>query len=287
MGNNILSLPRLSKYAAAYIYNTRRQLLALIAIMFGLTLLFTLTVPKLSDCYNIPSYIPGVDRMWGVEMNFFKGMLLAFAAVCAARMFGIYAGKSGKIRNLMFPASEIEKFLTYFFIYIVGFYIVFIISTFFADFIRVLVYRHTSVANATVSTIPIKYILTNGWSEIVTHTNFSGAEIMRIHIYNFNSFMNLVLIVQAFFALGSSIWQKNTILKTGLAGIIILIVCFILLALGIEVFFSNYLQMKYRFNWGEIETIMAIIDIFVIGITLFMYWLSFLRFKEMEVINRW
>lgn len=289
MENNILSFSRFSRYIVAYLYNTRRQLLAMSAIILGLSLLFTLGVPALSDVYDTPSLFPGIDRMWGVEMNFFNVLLLVFAAVCAAKIFGIYSGKSGKIRNLMFPASTFEKFLTYFLIYVIGFYLVFMFCTFFADFMRVLIYKHTAIEGATVRPIPLDYILSSGVSESVKDGfRISDEEEMRKYMFEFNSFMGLVLITQAFFALGSSIWQKNTRLKTTLAGIAILSGSIFLAALGFEVFFKNIygINLRYRLNWN-FETIITVFDIIVITITLFMYWLSFRRFKEMEVINRW
>lgn len=296
MTNQIFSLPRFSDFIYKYLMENRKQLLlgAVSIIIFPIVMCCLIPYVR-SSIYS--SYSDRADPMWSVEMTLFNIYIPIMAFVLGAYMFSSLADKNRRIAMLMSPASNLEKFLGFFAIYILAGNILTIGSTFFADWIRVLIiplYEPT----AKVEPISLQTVLSMGFNIIPDDAiRFSGSNPKSIEYFRwsgyflFSLWFSCLAVGQAFFALGSSVWPKNSFLKTALAGLLIIIVGSILFGTGFD-FFSDLYHTDgiRRFSIAEHlgkEMIMGITWSITIVLTLFTYWLSYFRFKEIETINRW
>ena len=101
----------------------------------------------------------------------------------------------------------------------------------------------------------------------------------------FGALMSGYFFVQSLFVLGSSIWPKNSFLKTFAAGTVIVMVYFL-----VGILMSKILLENGQYYSGGIfeskDTIWWIIIVAGIFFALVNWTLAYFRFKESEIINR-
>ena len=103
----------------------------------------------------------------------------------------------------------------------------------------------------------------------------------------FGALLSAYFFVQSLFVLGSSIWPKNSFLKTFASGTVIAIVYFLLAVFMSKMFLENgnYYSENVFTGMSE-DTAMSIMIVVGIFFTLMNWTLAYLRFKESEIVNR-
>lgn len=207
-------------------------------------------------------------------------------------MFGIFIGaclsatyitekmknKTGKISVMMLPTTSFEKFSVRWLTYSIGFLLVYFLAFELADWIRVVVFSNY-YPKETINSFPIWKVMTTGDYRTDEIVSSKQRQIVSIVIAVFWA-------MQSFFVLGSTLWQKNSFLKTAVA-------LFALCAgIGLLVCWSTKLFIPNDFYKAEPEfiseeTALLMVSIFFYAIALFNTVLAYFRYKEMEVINRW
>lgn len=185
----------------------------------------------------------------------------AFCALGASMLMENMTTKGLRLNTLMSPASNLEKYLSRFLICIVGVTVAFIICFAIADAIRVL------------------YIL-QYYGE-VDGLRYIGPFGVQAFAENQFFLWGFLIALQATFALGSTIWPKNSFLKT-FGAIIILLIAFFLI--DDQVFSAIFKKGSYVSMPGET---LGTVFVTVCAIwAVFCHITAYFRFKESEIIHR-
>lgn len=294
MENNIFSSTRCVNYLNKYIIENRRQLLVNLAMIFGLLIVMAVFISYVNRFINPMEYeftdIP-VDPMWRKELTTFTAILMVWAAFFGSKFFSVLSAKSNRASVLTNPASNLEKFTVYFMIYVVGFYIAFVAASFLADFIRVCVSRMYMSEGVVIATIPVKYVLTMGYS-VNLEALPAGLDPSYMSMVETKSLIGpmmtigSLLVIESVFALGSILWAKSPMIKT--IGVVALLVFLynILLIWGFKVLLPGASVPRYDFDWSA-ETTATVGYVITAIICIFNYWIAYARFKESEIVERW
>lgn len=300
MENNIFDSTRFLNYLRSYILINRRQLLITLALFVAIPVALPSVMAYLDNAYMRKSFIY-VDPMWHTEMVVFNLIFVIWAAVFGSKIYGNMQSKGNRIEVLTNPASQFEKFLAYFFIYVVCFYVLYVAVTFLGDYVRVIVTRMYAEEGAIIKPIPLEYVLTLGnCDDILAITEdrwvIEGAtettKLALIRLVEFKEIaeplmlVNTIVLTQAFFALGGIVWFKNVAMKTASFGIAMMIIVAIVWGLGFKTFIGGPFEPRFEMSIAN-TTALWIIECVVFAMTVFFYWLSYKRFKEAEIIHRW
>lgn len=191
--------------------------------------------------------------------------------IFASSMMEPIKSKQKRTHFLTLPSSSLEKYLSRFLICSVGFLLVFVLSALFADAIRVGFY--SLIYQGNVPFIEWKQLLDNPSGEFW----FS---------------VSLIVLTLSFYMLGTTFWQRNSFSKT--TGAFLLLHTFF----GAVVFFSFWLcSLFYDDFFTKLayvnginitkESSMLWVTVCVFILAAFNWVLSYFRFKEAEIIERW
>ncbi len=291
MENQVLSLRRLGIFLKKYLIENKKNIILSCLSIIGLPILLIVLYTYTTGIYNINFKF--IDPAWDYELRVFSIMLTIWAFLFGSKVYAILANKNRRIEYLTSPASNLEKFLTTFIIYIIGFTSLAIISFFIADWLRVLIVP-LYAPEAHPACIPLKFILTFGnYNPNSPNYQDINGVLDNNGFLLFTIWITTTLTGQAFFTLGSSVWPKNPVVKSLCASIVITSILIILYILGMKIimgdshgfilrpYFSSLLK-----NIGQTGFIWLKYGIDAV-ILIYTYWLSYLRFKEIETINRW
>lgn len=302
MDNQIFAADRFSAYFKKYVVEKKTTFLISAGMLFIAALAFCLGWPEAREVYShdvVSNFVVignVTDPMWGPELTFFTLMWFATTLYCAD-FYSVLSGKKERISVFTCPASNFEKFTTYFLIYVVILPLIFFVSFLLADAIRVWVYSGSTFGVDCVHYIAPKYLLSFGCASEYWQTEYYASilaepgaiekikemfEVRAALQFSFSLFGGLLL--QSLLALGSSIWTKKSGLKTICFGMIFGIVSSILFYWGMRAFFGN-IAMEPRFSEGM--SFFYVWDAIVLAVIIFNWVLSYARFKEWEVIKRW
>ena len=172
----------------------------------------------------------------------------------------------------MFSASLFEKFITRWLIFTVGFLVVLPATFVLADWIRFTVYSSLYPEINQMALFPLDDI---SWTD--DDLNY------------YPLILTSCWALQSFFVLGSTLWQKNSFLKTAVAIFCIVIVMLLIGYWSTELFIPSrfYIDVPEKYERVSEETQMDIVAAFFSVIALFNTVLAYFRYKEMEIINRW
>lgn len=195
--------------------------------------------------------------------------------ISASMMMDPISSKRKRTDYLTFPSSSLEKYLSRFLIRIVGFVLVFFVSFWLADLVRVGVY------SVIYRQFDIEF-LDLGWL-----VGTGGDRGVFGNTRDFIAMLSVYTSVVAFFALGSTFWQKNVLVKNivALVAVIFLYCGFVYVVANAGVT-DNYYWYDHMSINRDIDPYVLIILIFG-TLSLFFWVLSYFRFKETEIINRW
>lgn len=87
--------------------------------------------------------------------------------------------------------------------------------------------------------------------------------------------------MQSFFLLGSVVWLKNALVKT-LGPMFLIWLSYMFVTIGYATLIVDEAN-HYEKNF-DLEMVSTVLGM---GITLFNYLLTYMRFREAEIINRW
>ena len=246
-------------------------------VLFGIFLVLFLFVGF--NSYNVnPYHVATYDKLWDPMAVFFIFGIFFGACLSATYITEKMKNKTGKISVMMLPATSFEKFSVRWLTYCIGFLLVYFLAFELADWIRVLVLSNF-FPKETINSFPVWRVITTGDFRTDEIVSSKQRQIMSIVIAVFWA-------MQSFFVLGSTLWQKNSFLKTAVA-------LFALCAgIGLLVYWSSRLFIPNDFYKAEPESIseetaLLMVSIFFYAIALFNTVLAYFRYKEMEVINRW
>lgn len=203
--------------------------------------------------------------------------IIGCACIAGSLMFGDISSKENITRVLMTPALPLEKYIARWILFVPIFFTLFYVCGYLGDFIRYLI-------------CDIFHNVNNFYFEDNELRNLFTID--KGNNYGRSPFFTTIiaLCLQSVFILGSSLWNKNAFRKTLIACFCIWIL-FLLSSTGIDLFFSKFIQRVHCTTPEEIEA-MQRQGVYTTGIicaviTMFFWVLSYFRFKETEIINRW
>ena len=220
------------------------------------------------------NHVYAEDPAWVFLLVVFIWGLWGFGCLSASFTMERMKTKTSRTSMLMVPATPFEKFFSRWFVFTVVYLVVFLISYKLADYTRLIIYSLAYPEKDFIAPVALSHVF--GDEKYYTLCN-SGLE--------FGALMSGYFFVQSLFVLGSSIWPKNSFLKTFAAGTIIGIIYFLVGALVCKMLLENG-----RYYSGGIfeskDTVLWIIIVAGILFTLLNWTLAYFRFKESEIINR-
>lgn len=271
--DTFFSFPRFANYFKKVLVEDRKRLLQRIITVFGLLVVFSAIISD--SCYQhymealkigiVRSEIdPAID---GLMPLFVFGLFIG-CALSASFIMEPMSSKTSRIYALMLPATSFEKYFVRWFIYTIGYLVVYYLLFLLVDVMRVCVF---SVIYPEIDIITF----INPYAEIVA---------LRDEV-PLGFVVSLYLLLQSIFVLGSSLWPKYAFLKTFTA--------YTILGMAFSAFFAGLMNLFDRPGNSYImpelsdDTLFLIATCGVMMVTLFFWWLAYKRFKEMEVVNRW
>ena len=273
MKDTFFSFPRFANYFKKVLVEDRKRLLQRIITVFGLLVVFGAIISD--SCYQhyMEALKMGIVRneidpaIDGLMPLFVFGLFIG-CALSASFIMEPMNSKTGRIYALMLPATSFEKYFVRWFIYTIGYLVVYYLLFLLVDVMRVCVF---SVVYPEIDIITFL----NPYAEIVALRDDAPLGFI----------VSLYLLLQSIFVLGSSLWPKYAFLKTFTA--------YTILGMAFSAFFAGIMNLFDRPGNSYImpelsdDTLFLIATCGVMMVTLFFWWLAYKRFKEMEVVNRW
>ena len=218
------------------------------------------------------------DPAWTFLLVVFIWSLWGFGCLSASFTMEKMKTKTSRTSMLMVPATPFEKFFSRWFVFTVVFLVIFLISYKLADYTRFIIY---SLAYPEEKDFIIPVDLSHLVGERKTYYTLCRTGLQ------FGALLSAYFFVQSLFVLGSSIWPKNSFLKTFASGTVIAIVYFLLAVFMSKMFLENgnYYSENVFTGMSE-DTAMSMMIVVGIFFTLMNWTLAYLRFKESEIVNR-
>lgn len=221
----------------------------------------------------------GTDPMWGGNMEWMTFMLIVAASVAGSMMYSSMSTPAGRLATIEVPASQFEKFLVRFLIWVPLFYVIFFACFYISEFIRVAYIHLFNEGGEIAAVIPLnRFFQFRMQSECYSWNPSAAFEVTMIY--------SIILLINGFFVLGGIIFNKQAYIKT-------LCTLFALQTiLGGIAAFSGYLYFRGSYYMGNAdESISYSGALLLAGCSLAFYillqWIAYARFKESEIINRW
>ena len=217
------------------------------------------------------------DPAWGFILIAFLWFLFGFGCLSGSLTMKKMKSKTNRLSVLMTPATPFEKFFSRWLVSTVVLLVVFFITFELADYTRVLVY---SLIYPDVKEV----ILPVNLGDLVG----SGKRWYLFHkTYELTLVLSIYCFVQSLFVLGSSVWPKNSFLKTFVSvTIIVLIYVLVGMLVGDMLFSGSSKDYGYIFSSITKEQVTVMVTV---GFMLFAFvnWtLAYFRFKESEIVQR-
>lgn len=223
------------------------------------------------------NYSYTTDPAWSFLLIAFIWSLWIFGCLSASFTMEKMKTKTSRTSTLMTPVTPFERFFSRWFVFTVVFLVVFLFTYKLADYTRVMVYSLAYPKKYFIAPVDLSHLVGRGKDYYtVCRTGLQFGAVIAGYFF-----------VQSLFVLGSTIWPKNSFLKTFASGTIIWIVYFL-----VGVFMSKMLLQSnkhYSFPDNIImsdEAMWGLLIAVSIFFTLFNWILAYFRFKESEIINR-
>lgn len=286
-GNKIFALPRFMAYFRLYTKSNSRKLLLSAGLIFIATFsIFLLNFYFISDDrYETLADTPvpgfeGYDLMWSGCNMIISFVFVLFASMAGSMMYSSVASRRQRLVTLQIPATQLEKFLTWWIICVPVFIICSFAAFYLAEILRVLWIKMFSAYGSQAHIMPLKYMFAMQSTDPVSHASFTNTDLFLTGLtYGF------VLLTNALFSLGSIVFHKMSYLKTFITLFIWTIVCGILINVGyIVLFHADPVTSAIDTNKLSATIWSAAIQL---AICAYFYWLGYRRYKETNVIDRW
>lgn len=214
------------------------------------------------------------DPMWAFLLVVFIWSLWGFGCLSASFTMEKMKDKTSRLSVLMNPATPFEKYFFRWLICTVVFLIVFLITYKLADYTRVLIYSLACPERKFINPVDLSHLVGDG----DYYTVFKEGLHFRVMIAGY-------LFVQSCFVLGSTIWPKNSFLKTFAVATIVVIIYTLVITFLTEVLLRNEGKSFGGAFVSENTGLNLIIAAFLF-FALLNWILGYYRFKESEIINR-
>lgn len=216
------------------------------------------------------------DPIWYFELTIFLWAMVIMGLLSASFVMERMKTKTNRIAVLMTPATMFEKFLSRWLVFTFGFLIVFLIAFKLADWTRVMIYMVSyPELKGVIASAPLSYLGNSGyyWTGLQTWDGL----LMALSGYFF---------AQSIFVLGSSIWPRNSFVKTFSAVIVIIIVYVAIGSLLARILFEGRGGYGVHQTMSD-EAMMHLSTVVFFVMAIFNWVVAYFRFKESEIINRW
>ena len=272
---------RFSRFAVCFRrylgFNCRRLLLLAGGILASFLIISIFQLLMLYE--EIQEY--GPDQLsplffWGSNADILSFVVPFIATVGGSLMYSSMNTRQNRLTELSLPASQFEKFLTYFIIYLPLLLCVTFLLFWISDALKVLAVRIFTTTASGLHTMSlwrmIRFYGGENWTDYQTTTTLT--------IYT------VILSGNALFALGSIVFQKYSYLKS-YCFIFILQSAMMILAISSYILLFPYGNTTFRYANLSYPAICWIITITGLVATVGLQLLAYLRFKESEYISRW
>lgn len=258
------SIDRMGHVMTKEIRENWRNLLMMLGVMLG-----TMTLAAILCAQSSINSTRDCDPAIGGEVVAFTLLFFAFGAISASMMFRNMNSKESRLATLMNPASQLEKYIARWLIFIPGFVAVYFLFGYVADFVRYIIY---------VGIIP---------------TDIHPVELIRLSDMfepGSNEEWNVVLmifcIIQSFYALGSSVWPRNSLIKTFIALALIGIAYIFIGIWTADLMVDDEVRTGRAFHCdNDISPLWLWVPTVIV--CLINYTVAYFRFRESEIIERW
>lgn len=207
------------------------------------------------------------DPLYNFEhVTFWMGIII-LGCIGASLIFAPLKSKGGAISNLMLPATQLDKYLSRWIIFVPAFIAIYYICFQIVDIGRYLIL----------------------YSLLDNHT--------YLHLFGFNVFgmettgvcmtLGLSLFGQSLFVLGSAVWPRHGYLYTALSAFGIIAVCSIAAGLYYSFLINSTMEFyKSGFTLNDTAMLWTVVILAFLG-TLVNYILAYFRYREIEIVQRW
>lgn len=271
--DNIFSITRFMNLCRKNMVENWKTNLLRVALMYAVMAVIFVW----SGYFEYKDLLPGtLDPMVETSIS----VLLWFGVICgcisASFTMENMKSKTSRLSVLMTPATPFEKYFSRWLISTIVFILVFIIAFKLADYTRVLVYS-LSYPGKNIAITKLGYIF-------ASHGDY--AFLVNVPIELKRLLIMVYFLFQSCFILGSSIWPKNSLIKTSVAGFLMMLLFGLIMGGIVQLIFGQlYINDKmvpddFRDNMLNI--------FFAVGVvyTILNWVLAYYRFKEAEIINR-
>lgn len=215
------------------------------------------------------------DQMWMFLLLVFVWSLWGFGCLSASFTMEKMKSKASRLSVLMTPATPFEKYFSRWLISTVVYLVVFLIAYKLADYTRVLIFSITYPDNVSITPVDLLHIVGKRDHYVLVEDNWAIVALIASYLFT-----------QSCFVLGSSIWPKNSFLKTFAAGVIITIVYASLTGIIIKSFLINNMRNPFETEFVSRDAGFGLMTAVFMLFALLNWVLAYFRFKESEIINR-
>jgi len=249
-------------------------------------LLFLTLLGIMAIVITFYSLVNNKDANWKLNIELLTMLSFMFLAtgVWFASTFSLpMNSKLKRISYIIFPASNLEKFLTRWIVITIGFVMAFFAALWIADALRV------AICSYVIPEIDIHFL---DLSKLVyPDKDYSLREYM-VPKAAFIFLISLYFLLQSLFLLGSTFWEKSSFIKIFTVCAVIC-TAFILICRWTIFFFygafSGFWNVIASFELNQIMTAeqACIFSASILAVFTVAFWvLAYFRLKESEIINR-
>lgn len=267
------SLRRVGLLVKKDIAENKKSLFLKIGLMYGVIVMISILISLgfSGNYYDVESYRicnflnDGEDPSWDMQMSVYQFFFVLFGCLSAASVFENMKDNKSRLSTLMIPATMLEKYISRLLLFVIAFVPVFILGCLLGETIR-----YISMSAIYHDCEMLKYMSLSYIWQYVSDEDF-WLMVLGIVFW------------QSVYTLGSSIWSKNSFLKTFVAvWIVLLALTLFLVIVAVIVFdFDKKYDADVFLNLPD-----ALGYIMIVGAILFNYVLAYFRYKESEIIQR-
>ncbi len=215
--------------------------------------------------YNIYNIDADRDPVANFLKVIFHMALFLTVAIAAAQSMQNLAVKTSRINALMLPATQLEKFLSRWCIFVPIYLIAFLLGFQLLDWLRVGVELSIFGPRANIASLNVISLV------------FRFENDLPLTIWT-------LLTIQSLYVLGSVIWPKNSMIITSC----VLFVIGVLLTIFATIAGNAFLESGTNYSLGLSDrTIINIWWSIICVFTAINYIVAYFRYKEIEIIQRW
>ena len=274
---------RFKSYFSLYVTSNKRKILLGCSLFVIVPFLLTIFIYAMGgdSSYKTGYYSSSsnVDPFWHVEFSIFMFLDFIFMALAGSMMFGNLTGKKSRLNTIELPATQSEKFLTWWLLYLPIALVLMMVCFWISDILRVMWMWLFTPYGLKVHVYPLSDLISISWPG----DSQDSSDIRELAWFTYSLF----IASNAIFALGGIFFHRYSFLKTVAAGFVATIIYSLVFVAGINIFFSaQFYRLTNRFDINP-DNMFLIVTCVIFAICIGIYWLCYARYKEEDIINRW